>query len=244
MEDFDKLREKAILLAKKNIRESICEDEFIIHAINNIDELAKITNVLTKRLIDWYALYLPEISKKISDHETFVKVILTKKRNELIEEYQLKESMGTELSDKDYEPINNLALKISTLYELRDELKNYLEKVTSSYCKNCYTLAGSLLSAKLIRAGGSLKKLAMMHSSKIQLLGAETALFRHLKTGARPPKHGIILQHTLVGSAKKSERGKRARVFADKIAIAIKTDYFKGEFIGDKLKKDLEEKFK
>ena len=83
-----------------------------------------------------------------------------------------------------------------------------------------------------------------MPSSKIQLLGAETALFRHIKTGARPPKHGLILQHTFVSSAKRQDRGKRARVFADKIAMAIKADYFKGEFIGDKLRKDLEERFK
>jgi len=84
----------------------------------------------------------------------------------------------------------------------------------------------------------------MMPSSTIQMLGAEKALFRHLRTGAKPPKHGIILQHPLVASAKKANRGKYSRSLADKISIAVKADYFKGKFIGDKLKKELEEKLK
>ena len=83
-----------------------------------------------------------------------------------------------------------------------------------------------------------------MRSSTIQVLGAEKALFRHMKTGAKPPRHGIIIKHPLISSAKQKEHGKRARTLADKIAIAVKVDYFKGKFIGDTLKKGIQEKFK
>jgi len=244
MTDLKKLREKSIALAKKNIRESVSEDNFIIHSINNIDELVTITNSLTKRLRHWYAICLPEYSRLVTDNEAFVRLILTKNRKEQLQELKIKESMGVELSKKDLEPIINLASKISSLYELRDELTIYIEGVLSKYCKNTFVVAGGLMSARLIKEAGSLRKLAMMTSSTVQLLGAEKALFRHLKTGARSPKHGLILHHPLVSSAKRDKRGKCARALADKLSIAVKTDYFKGKFIGDKLKAELEEKLK
>jgi nucleolar protein 56 len=84
----------------------------------------------------------------------------------------------------------------------------------------------------------------MMPASTLQILGAEKALFRHIKSGARPPKHGLIHEHQFLQNAKKNEIGKKSRALADKLSIAVKVDFFKGEFIGKKLKKELEEKFK
>ena len=81
-----------------------------------------------------------------------------------------------------------------------------------------------------------------MPASTIQILGAETALFRHMKTGAKPPRHGLIVNHPLIAKAPDRMHGKIARALADKISIASKVDYFQGQFIGDKLKKELEEK--
>ncbi|MBU0472305.1 MAG: hypothetical protein KKF89_01335 [Nanoarchaeota archaeon] len=244
MVDFESIRNKSIISAKKDIRESISEDNYIINAINNIDELTKTANTLTKRLRDWYALCLPELSKRIADNETFVKLVISKDRKELFQELKIKESMGKDLDKRELKPVKELALQIKSIYSLRDELKKYLETIMSSYCKNLFSVTGALLGAKLIEEAGSLKRLAMMPSSTVQLLGAEKALFRHLKTGARPPKHGTILQHTLVSSAKKNVRGRAARSVADKISMAVKTDYFKGKFIGDRLNKELEEKLR
>ena len=242
--DFKEIREKSIKLAKKQIKESVSKDNYIVHAINNIEDLAKVTNGLTKRLRWWYDLYIPEFSRKIIDNETFVKLVLKNDRKNIMNEMKLKESMGKDLDPTDLKPILALASRINSLYDLRDELKIYLDQVMSKYCKNLYAITGSLLGAKLLEEAGSLKKVAMMPSSTIPLLGAEKALFRHLKTGARPPKHGLILQHPLLANAKKANRGKAARLLADKINLAIKTDYFKGAFIGDKLRKELEAKLK
>ena len=86
--------------------------------------------------------------------------------------------------------------------------------------------------------------MVFMPASTIQLLGAEEALFRHIKTGARPPKYGILLQHPIVAKVKKSDKGKAAKALSDKICIAVKIDFFKGEFIGDKLRIDLEKRFR
>lgn len=242
MTSFEDIRKKAIAKAKKDIRESVGGDAIIINTINNIDELATITNSLAKRLRFWYALYLPELSRKIKDHEVFVRLVLEKNKKALMSELKIKETMGAELQKTDLDAIKKIAERIISLYELRDELKQYIETVMNSHCKNLLTLAGGLLGAKLLREAGSLKKLALMASSKVQLLGAEKALFRHLKTGAKPPKHGMILQHPLIASTPKNLRGKHSRVLADKIVLGVRTDYFKGEFIADKLNKELQER--
>ena len=110
-------------------------------------------------------------------------------------------------------------------------------------CPNTKAICGAYLGAKLIEHAGSFKRLSEMPASTIQILGAEKALFRHLKTGAKPPRHGLIVNHLLIANAPDSMHGKIARALADKIAIASKVDYFKGNFIGDKLIKELEQKF-
>jgi nucleolar protein 56 len=105
-------------------------------------------------------------------------------------------------------------------------------------------IAGATIGAKLIEHTGSLKRLALLPSSTVQILGAEKALFRHIKTGARPPKYGLIHDHQFILQSKKADQGKKARALADKISLAIRTDFFKGKFIADKLEKQLKEKFK
>jgi nucleolar protein 56 len=108
---------------------------------------------------------------------------------------------------------------------------------------NTKAMVGALLGARLIAVAGSLQNLAMRPASTIQVLGAEKALFRSLKTGARPPKHGLIFQHTLLHDAKKWQRGKIARALAGKLAIAVRADAFgEGRYIGDSLKADLDKR--
>jgi nucleolar protein 56 len=85
----------------------------------------------------------------------------------------------------------------------------------------------------------------MFPASTIQLLGAEKALFRHLKNKKyQSPKFGVLHDHPLVLKAKRNERGRIARILADKICIAAKVDYFKGKYVGDKLLADLERRLK
>jgi nucleolar protein 56 len=109
---------------------------------------------------------------------------------------------------------------------------------------NTRTLVGSLLGARLIAIAGGLNNLAKMPASTVQVLGAEKALFRTLKTGARPPKHGLLFQHTLVHDANPWQRGKIARALAGKLAIAARTDAFSGKYIGYRLQLSLEKRVK
>jgi len=128
------------------------------------------------------------------------------------------------------------------LYELRENMEKYIDTAMEEVAPNMKALTGALLGARLISLAGGLTNLAKMPASTLQVLGAEKALFRSLKTGTRPPKHGIIFQHPLLHEAKKWQRGKIARALAGKLAIAARTDVFGGRYIGEELKADLEKR--
>ena len=100
----------------------------------------------------------------------------------------------------------------------------------TKYCPNLLELAGATIAARLIELGKGLKHLALLPASTVQLLGAEKALFRHLKTGSRSPKYGVIINHPLIQKAPRDKRGKAARMLADKLSLCARLDFFKGEF--------------
>ena len=181
----------------------------------------------------------------MQDHEKFVMEILKKDKDELLKEIKVshEDSMGADLGQENLEPIKSLAHQIYDLYQLRKLQEGYISTLMDGLCPNIKTVCGALLAAKLIEHAGSLKRLSEMPASTVQILGAEKALFRHMRTGAKPPRHGIIINHPLISKAPEKMHGKVARSLADKIAIAAKVDYFQGKFIGDKLKEELEKKF-
>jgi nucleolar protein 56 len=242
--EYLKTKEQLMDITVEKLRVSVTYESFLIQSINNIDEIDKCANMLTKRLREWYEYYAPEVSIKIEDHETFVNLILEKNREQLLKEINEEKTIGSELSEHDLMQIKKLAEKIKMLYELRKEHETYIEKIMKENYPNINAVAGSTIGARLLAIAGSLKRLVGFPSSTVQLLGAEKALFRHIKTGARPPKYGVIVNHSVVANAPQKDKGKAARALADKISIASKIDYFKGNFYGDELRKQLEEKLK
>ena len=229
------IREDLIKETKERLREQVNEDDFIVQTISSISEIDKVINILIKRIREWYALYNPEFERKMEDHQRFIELILDDKVE------KEKDSIG---ADIELEPVMNLLKEVDGLFKLKEKQEKYLEKIMTNYCPNVTAVAGVSIGAKLIALAGDLKRLVLFPSSTVQLLGAEKALFRHMKTGARSPRHGIIVQHPLIVSSPQKEHGRSARALADKISMASKIDYFKGEFIGDKLRKELEERFK
>ncbi|MEO9364117.1 MAG: ribonucleotide-diphosphate reductase subunit beta, partial [Nitrososphaera sp.] len=129
--------------------------------------------------------------------------------------------------------------------DLRRILSDHIEAAMEVVAPNVKELLTAAVGARLIAKAGSLARLAVLPASTIQVLGAEKALFRALKTGARPPKHGILFQHPLIHSAPKWQRGKIARAVASKVAIAARIDYYrhagKDAQISEKLNTRLEE---
>jgi len=245
---YSQFHNKNIEFTKNSIKESVNNDSLIIQAINGIEEIDKTINLLTKRIREWYSLYNPEISYKIEDHEKFTSTIIKKTKNQLLKDLNINEnnSMGADLKEKDVSAILLLAAQINNFYKLKKHYEDYLAELEKETCPNFSTVAGITIAAKLISHAGSLRRLVEMPASTIQILGAEKALFRHMRDKKRnlPPKFGLIHEHQLIQKSKSNMHGKVARALADKLSIAVKIDYFKGKFIGDQLKKKLIEKFK
>lgn len=226
--------QKNLQLTKEGLKNAVNEDNLIMQAIANINELDKIANTMTKRLREWYSLYFPELSENVENHEKYVELVLGQERD--------AETFGADLETADVEEMKLLAQRITSLYELRKQHELYLQKIMKKYCPNLLELAGVTIGAKLIELGKGLKHLALLPASTIQLLGAEKALFRHLKTGSRSPKHGVILNHPLIQNSPRDKKGKAARMLADKLSLCARLDYFRGEFKAPDYQRELEEK--
>jgi nucleolar protein 56 len=134
---------------------------------------------------------------------------------------------------------------LEQLYGEKEHLVTYIEKKMATTLPNVAALAGSRIGAQLLSHAGSIERLSGMPSSTLQLLGAETALFRHLKNRKkhRPPKYGLLFNHPLVQKVPKEQQGKAARALADKLSICAKVDRFEGEPVAAAFKKLLAEKF-
>ncbi|HLE75550.1 MAG TPA: C/D box methylation guide ribonucleoprotein complex aNOP56 subunit [Candidatus Bathyarchaeia archaeon] len=246
-------------VAKLRVKGAVEKRDLIVaQAIQMLDDLDRTVNLFMGRLREWYGIHFPELDRLIEKHETYARLVLDLggRENFALEALEkegipkakaeatakvAEASMGADVAEADLAQIQALSRSVLDLYELRKGMENYLDKAMEEVAPNTKAMVGSLLGARLIAVAGSLRNLAMRPASTIQVLGAEKALFRSLKTGARPPKHGLIFQHTLLHDAKKWQRGKIARALAGKLAIAVRADAFGGgRYVGDRLKADLD----
>ncbi|MBS7650421.1 C/D box methylation guide ribonucleoprotein complex aNOP56 subunit [Candidatus Bathyarchaeota archaeon] len=250
----------AVLLAERAVtRETQKRDLHAIQIIRTIDDLDKTINLLSGRAREWYGLHFPELDRLLEKHETYLRLIadLGSRENMTVETLKsaglpaeeaeiiagkARESMGSPANPEDLALIQELCRETLELYRCRRRMEDYLKSLMAEVAPNITSILGPLLSARLISIAGSLERLAKMPASTVQVLGAEKALFRSLRTGTKPPKHGIIFQYQPLHSAPKWLRGKIARALSSKISIASRVDAFGGEFIGETLREDLERK--
>ena len=225
--------ELAINQIKKSSQE---EDKLLIQAINSVDDIDESISKLVERIRDWYTIYFPEMDT-ISNNETYTKLIaLSENREDIIENFKdqfnedIEYSSGADIEEADLLMLKSFAESIYSLQKSRKELEVYIDSKMEAIAPNLRDLLGATLGAKLIAHIGSIKRLATYPASVIQIMGAEKAIFRHLKTGERPPKHGLIFQHPSVRGAKWWNRGKIARNLALKITLAVRKDVFSGEY--------------
>jgi nucleolar protein 56 len=240
------VREAAIYLAEAKIREASAKPDLqVIQSIQALDEVDKAANIFNSRLREWYGLHFPELSDILSEPEQYIDFILTvghrDRVKDLVSELKLAEkkvkvileasekSKGAEIREEDLSRVRMLAKEVKDLHALRKSLQRHIEVTMSKIAPNLTAIAGATIAARLVAKAGGLEKLARLPASTIQVLGAEKALFRALRTGAPPPKHGIIFQHKLVHSAPSWQRGKVARSLAAKIALAARVDAYRGE---------------
>jgi len=215
-------------------------DTMIVQAVNLLDDLDKELNNYIMRCREWYGWHFPELGKIITDNLAFVRTVevmgmrdnakstdLSDILPEEVEE-KVKEaaeiSMGTEISDEDILNIKHLCQQVVEIQEYRAQLYEYLKNRMMAVAPNLTILVGELVGARLISHAGSLMNLAKHPASTVQILGAEKALFKALKTKHDTPKYGLIYHAQLVGQASSKLKGKVSRMLAAKAAIATRVD--------------------
>jgi nucleolar protein 56 len=234
-------------------------DLLVVQAVQALDDHDKTLNLFMGRVREWYGLHFPELDRLIDKHELYAQLVsnLGKKENFTLENLAKAEapkneavqvaraaqaSMGADLYEADLSQIQSMCRQALELYDARARLEKYIGELMEEVAPNTTAIAGATLGARMIALAGGLENLAKMPASTIQVLGAEKALFRSLTTGARPPKHGVIFQHALIHGSKRWLRGKIARVFAGKLAIAMRADAFSGGLISDRLNDELQKR--
>ena len=245
--------EVTMLRAKKAVRKAQSKRGAVVtQTVQLLIELDKTLNVLSGKMREWYGLHFPELGRLVESHETYARMVKTlgdrgNMTGEALSELELddrkaasivdsaRESMGAPLAADDLEQIRALVSNILSLYSYREGLQGHIASTVKEVAPNLSEVAGPILAAKLIEKAGSVRKLAMMPSSTIQLLGAEKALFRSKKSRAKPPKHGLIFQHPYVHPKPRKLRGRASRTLAAKLAIAARADAFSGNYVASML---------
>ena len=249
-------REEMLEEARKKLKAAYLErDRLLVHTVNSIGELDRSINLLFERLAEWYGVYFPELKlaepekycknvlmfdRKNLEMRTLAEVVGEEKAEEIIA--KAKRSVGGDFGGEDMKGVRALANEIASMHALRNSLDEYQTALVKEMAPNLCYLVEPALAAKLIAQAGGLKRLTTFPASTVQLLGAEKALFRHLKRGTLPPKYGLIFQFPLIGNAQPAHRGKLARALATKLCIATKADAYSHNFIAKKLKEDFDKR--
>jgi len=223
-------------------------DTMIIQAIALIDQLDKDINTFAMRVREWYSWHFPELVRIVPDIINYARVAKTiKGRPQFLENVDelrssleeltneettdkivaaMRSSMGTDVSPVDMINISRFCDKVVSLADYRTSLQLYLKNRIHKIAPNTATLMGDLIGARLISHAGSLTSLAKLPASTLQILGAEKALFRALKTRGNTPKYGLIFNSPFIQKARKKDRGRIARVLANKASMACRIDAF------------------
>lgn len=240
-------------------------DNMVIQAIFLLDTLDKDINSFSMRVREWFSWHFPELVKIVNDNYLYAKLakfIVNKsdlaekdipaladivgdedKAKEIVE--AAKASMGQDLSPVDLINVQQFAQRVMNLSEYRKNLYEYLVTKMNDIAPNLTSLIGEVVGARLISHAGSLSNLAKCAASTLQILGAEKALFRALKTRGNTPKYGLIFHSSFIGRASTKNKGRMARYLANKCSIASRIDCYSEastSVFGQKLREQVEER--
>ena len=256
---MEEKRARLLSLAKESVGTAYSGAEHsVIQAIASYNELEKSRNLVHEKLEEWYGIFFPEL--RLANQATYAKFVIEfGKDKKAADQARLAEllggaaaqvsalastSIGREPTEEEFAQMKALAELELSIAAAEEKLDRYLEASTKKLMPNITYLIDYKIAAELLGKAGSLAKLSMMPSGTIQLLGAEKALFKHIKFGSKPPKYGALFKLQQVGGASKFSRGRIARLYATKIAIASRADAISKNFIADKLKEQIDKAVK
>lgn len=227
-EYYSLLHEVTLESVKLQVSEALTPDQRVIQAVEALDDINETTNSLSERLFEWYGGYFPESGLSGEALAAFITKYGSRENIPPEDSLYLKarDSMGAKLEVADETLLKSFAESVCSLYERRKQIEAYIESSMETLAPNLTTLAGPMLGARLISIAGSLEKLAAFPSSTVQVIGANKALFKHLRARAPSPKHGIIYSHPLINTSPWWVRGKVARALAAKLSLAARIDFY------------------
>ncbi|MFB6075110.1 MAG: NOP5/NOP56 family protein [Haloarculaceae archaeon] len=206
---YERLHEAALAAAREEVRErELADDQQLIHAVRAMDDCERTANELAERVAEW-------AGSRREDAGTGV-------------DYA-RELADADPEDPADERLIALADRVAALADEADALREFVERGTPAVAPNLAAMAGPVLAARLIALAGGLKDLARKPSGTLQVLGAEDALFAHLRGSAPSPKHGVIYTHEYVQGTAPENRGSAARALAGKLTIAARVDHYGGD---------------
>jgi len=218
------------------------------------------------RVREWYSWHFPELVKIVSDNQTYAKLALFIGDKKSLSDERLHDlaalvnddqdtaqsiidaarvSMGQDIGESDMENVQTFAKRVVSLTEYRKSLYSYLVSKMGVVAPNLAALIGEVVGARLISHAGSLTNLSKYPASTVQILGAEKALFRALKTKGNTPKYGLIYHSSFIGRAGAKNKGRISRFLANKCSIASRIDNFSEApttKFGEALKRQVEER--
>ncbi|WP_018259220.1 NOP5/NOP56 family protein [Halomicrobium katesii] len=218
---YDRLRAATTAAAEQAVQEREgADDRQLVHAVRSMADCERTANELAERVAEWG-------ESRSADAGSGV-------------EYA-RELAASEPSDPAGERVQSLAQRVVDLDEEADRLRAYIDRTAPEVAPNLAALAGPVLAARLVSLAGGLESLAKKPSGTVQVLGAEDALFAHLRGSAPSPKHGIIFTHEAVRGTHPDHRGSAARALAGKLTIAARIDHYSGDLRPD-LQAELDER--
>lgn len=209
----DRLHDATLAAAREAVTEREgADDRRLVHAVRAMDDCAGAANDLAGRVAEW-ATATGAAEGAGDDHDRA----------------GVELARAVAASEDGDDALRSLAERVVALDDERAALRTRVEADAPAVAPNLAALAGPVLAARLIAAAGDLESLARMAAGTVQVLGAESALFAHLRGDAPSPKHGLIYTHEAIRGTRPADRGSAARALAGKLAIAARIDHYRGE---------------
>eukprot|EP00388_Colpodella_angusta_P044327 GDKK01062482.1.p1 GENE.GDKK01062482.1~~GDKK01062482.1.p1 ORF type:complete len:507 (+),score=180.14 GDKK01062482.1:1-1521(+) len=242
------------------------QDKPIMNASALIENMDKTNNSFAMKMREWYGWHFPELAKIVTDNDLYCRCVRVignrlnwsedKKKallavvgsEEVVDEIMaaLKISMGREMAESDLSMVDSFTSVVVDMHSTRKQVGEYMTKKLSIVAPNLQAVVGDNIAAKLITHAGSLVNLAKAPASTIQIMGAEKAHFRALKTKGNTPKYGLLFNTSAVSKAAQKNKGRISRCLANKCSIASRIDAFSTGvpncIFGDKLKDQVDER--
>jgi len=192
---------------RKRIKDEFTEDRLLIKFYSLYEEITEIINLYLEK-IDSFGI-LTGVEYREDDPCLY-----------------FRSMAGVSHTDPSISMVAKSASIGVSMCSFRTDLFQFTSEMAEKIMPNTVDLIGGSLALELLWRSGGLRNMVKFPASTFQVLGAEKAFFKHMRTGTPSPKHGFLFKYPGISSLPPSKRGKIARTVANKLAIAVRADFY------------------